>query len=149
MKRLLLCLIAVMLLALPAAAISCPYNLVQKDTATWTELEECGFGKFYVSTDHALFMYEGFSLAPDTGYTPIYYPDPWENGSTQFIALRSGTADETGYLRLSPPEETIIPIKRASFDKIREELGWEASTDLQTRLERTYEALVGQKRGEA
>lgn len=53
-------------------------------------------------------------------------------------------------IRLSPPEETIIPIKRASFDKIREELGWEAGTDLKTGLERTYEALVGQKRkGEA
>ena len=50
-------------------------------------------------------------------------------------------------IRLSPPEATIIPIKRASFDKIREELGWEAGTDLQTGLERTYEDLVGQKKG--
>ena len=111
MKRLLLCLIAVMLLALPAAAISCPYNLVQKDTATWTELDECGFGKFYVSTDHALFMCEGFSLAPGTGYTLIYYPDPWENGSTQFIALGSGTADESGYLKIEGDWNPAIPIE--------------------------------------
>ena len=46
-------------------------------------------------------------------------------------------------LRKIPPEPTVIPIKRASFKKAREVLGWEAKTPLSHGLKQVVNSLVG------
>jgi nucleoside-diphosphate-sugar epimerase len=76
--------------------------------------------------------YEVFNLGKD---------DPISTHDLAYKILEVCNSSST--LIITDPEPTVIPIKRASFEKAKQVLGWEAKTPLQEGLNRTTAYIRG------
>jgi hypothetical protein len=77
--------------------------LVEKDPSTWEIVAGGAFGimsyRVPERTDATeKFVFSGYRLAPDTGYSLIYSLDPWPG--TGLIVLGQGTSDAFGVLHI-------------------------------------------------
>ena len=62
---------------------------------------------------------------------------PWVIDEVASILLKlSGAESSQGRVKVVPIPDGIYPVKHASFDKIRRDIGWEAETTLEEGLRR-------------
>ena len=81
--------------------------LYQKDAeGDWSVVDGGAWGKMKYNLNGSTFdfVFNGHRLEPDTGYSLIYYADPWPgvNGGAGAL-IASGTADEDGNIHLEGP----------------------------------------------
>lgn len=75
--------------------------LYEKDPETWNIIEKGAWGKLKYNLDGTEFEYvfNGHGLEPNTGYSLIYYADPWPGDNPGALIL-SGTSNGGGNLHL-------------------------------------------------
>lgn len=79
--------------------------LCEKDMSTWEPVDGA-WGKMSYNQAGAEFSYNfiGHGLKPGTGYTLIYYPDPWPGNG--LVCLGEGRANRGGNLHIKSSADT-------------------------------------------
>ena len=91
--------------------------LYEKDPSDWTIVENGAWGKMKYNQSGPAFDYvfNGHGLEPDTGYSLIYYADPWPgNNPGAFIA--SGISNAGGNIHLSGSVDPGMDLPDSSDD---------------------------------
>lgn len=75
--------------------------LYEKDPSTWEIVEDGAWGKmkFRIESKTFDFVFNGHELEPNTGYSLIYYGDPWP-GDNPGAIIASGTSNDGGNIHL-------------------------------------------------
>ena len=81
-------------------------NLYEKDTSDWSVVDDGAEGKLIYNPCGYEFNFDfnGDGLEASTGYTLIYYPDPWPGNS--LICLGNGTTDGSGNVSFAGSVDT-------------------------------------------
>lgn len=86
--------------------------LYEKDPSTWNIVDGGAWGKMTYNQAGSTFDYvfNGHELQPNTGYSLIYYADPWP-GNNPGALIASGTSNDEGNIHLagSPELNTDLP----------------------------------------
>ena len=72
----------------------------------WEIVEDGAWGKmtYPLEGPNFKFVFNGHGLEPETGYTLIYYPDPWPG--TRLICLGAATSNRGGNVHIAGSQET-------------------------------------------
>jgi len=126
-------LLALMLLALTASAVLAADNaandkgragksnnqflyLYEKDPADWTFVWDGAWGKLKCNVAGSTFDYvlHGHGLSPETGYSLIYYADPWP-GDNPGALIASGVSNDKGDILLKGSAELNMDLVDAKL----------------------------------